>query len=231
MPQPKPKPKSRATAMWLATLLFVAAWMFVLGILVGRGTAPLKFDLDKLQKELTALKAAVKKNEERNLTTALETLKKKTELAFFETLKEKRDPERPPAGDAAITPIPDDRPAARPTEVVPPATRGTAARAGDAGTPPPAAARSTKTRRSTAGKSYAVQVASLKAARDADRLVSKLRKQRFTAYRMMARVADKGIWFRVRIGPFASHADAAAALARLKQSKMDGFVMQVPPKG
>ncbi|MGD8943588.1 MAG: hypothetical protein PVJ37_10000, partial [Desulfobacterales bacterium] len=41
-------------AGWLVLILFVCAWMFVLGVLVGRGTAPLKFDLAALQKKITA---------------------------------------------------------------------------------------------------------------------------------------------------------------------------------
>ena len=47
------------TAVWISIISFVSIWMFVLGIFVGRGTAPVKFDIEKLQKELVALKEAV----------------------------------------------------------------------------------------------------------------------------------------------------------------------------
>ena len=45
-------------AMWLLIVLFVAAWMFALGIFVGRKSVPVAFDIDKLQKELEGLKKA-----------------------------------------------------------------------------------------------------------------------------------------------------------------------------
>jgi len=48
---------------WLWTVFFVSAGMFVIGILVGRGTAPVRFDIAALQKELAALKAQALKAE------------------------------------------------------------------------------------------------------------------------------------------------------------------------
>jgi hypothetical protein len=42
-------------------VLFVAAWMFVLGVLVGRGSAPVHFDIMELQKELETLRRAREK--------------------------------------------------------------------------------------------------------------------------------------------------------------------------
>ncbi|MDQ1331796.1 MAG: hypothetical protein QG578_2066 [Thermodesulfobacteriota bacterium] len=50
---------------WFILILIVCSWMFVLGILVGRGTAPVQFDVDKLKKDLVnELKAAVEKEKE-----------------------------------------------------------------------------------------------------------------------------------------------------------------------
>ena len=34
------------------TIVFISAWMFILGVFVGRGTAPVKFDIKKLSREL-----------------------------------------------------------------------------------------------------------------------------------------------------------------------------------
>ena len=48
---------------WIGLTLFVCAWMFVLGILVGREMVPVKFDIEKLQNDLAALKEAVIKKE------------------------------------------------------------------------------------------------------------------------------------------------------------------------
>jgi hypothetical protein len=49
--------------IWIGLTLFVCAWMFVLGILVGRETVPVRFDIQKLQNELAALKETVIKKE------------------------------------------------------------------------------------------------------------------------------------------------------------------------
>ena len=47
----------RKIAGWVLLIFFLCAWMFILGILVGRGTAPLKFDIAELEKKLDASKA------------------------------------------------------------------------------------------------------------------------------------------------------------------------------
>jgi cell division septation protein DedD len=49
---------------------------------------------------------------------------------------------------------------------------------------------------------YQLQVASFRDQPDADRLVEELRKRGHRAYRQAAYVADRGLWHRVRIGPF-----------------------------
>ena len=42
----------RATTGWACFIFLVCAWMFVIGVLVGRGTAPIKFDIAGIQKML-----------------------------------------------------------------------------------------------------------------------------------------------------------------------------------
>ena len=49
---------------------------------------------------------------------------------------------------------------------------------------------------------YQLQVASFKAMSDADALVEKLRRRGHRAYRQAANVPGRGLWHRVRIGPF-----------------------------
>jgi len=51
----------------ICLVFFISAWMFVLGVLVGRGTAPVQFDIEALQKELIALKESIIKQEQENL--------------------------------------------------------------------------------------------------------------------------------------------------------------------
>jgi DedD protein len=55
---------------------------------------------------------------------------------------------------------------------------------------------------------FQLQVASFKDQADADRLVEDLRKRGHKAYRQAAYVPERGLWHRVRIGPFRSKLEA-----------------------
>lgn len=55
---------------------------------------------------------------------------------------------------------------------------------------------------------FQLQVASFKDQADADRTVEDLRKRGHRAFRQAARVPERGIWHRVRIGPFKSKLEA-----------------------
>lgn len=55
---------------------------------------------------------------------------------------------------------------------------------------------------------FQLQVASFKDQADADRLVEDLRKRGHKAYRQAAYVPERGLWYRVRIGPFRSKIEA-----------------------
>jgi hypothetical protein len=69
LPKKRKSSSSRkGLAIWICLIFFVAAWMFILGIFVGRGTAPLQFDIKKLQNELAALKEDVVKKELKRTT-------------------------------------------------------------------------------------------------------------------------------------------------------------------
>ncbi len=72
-------------------MLFISMWMFVLGILVGRGTAPVPFDIHKLQKELKHLKETTLKKEEIRFNILSDADKKNFE--FHDALK-KRTPSK-----------------------------------------------------------------------------------------------------------------------------------------
>ncbi len=65
---------------------------------------------------------------------------------------------------------------------------------------------------------FQIQVASFKSAEEADRYVEELRKRGHSAHRQPAVVPDKGLWHRVRIGPFDS-AYAADVYRRKLETK------------
>ena len=72
------------------------------------------------------------------------------------------------------------------------------------------------TKQST-GAVYTIQAASLKQAKDADRMVAELKQKGYPAYRTIGKVAQKGIWFRIRIGEYNSKAEARQTLNKLKK--------------
>ncbi len=66
---------------------------------------------------------------------------------------------------------------------------------------------------------YQLQVASYRDQSDADRLVEDLRKRGHRAFRQAAYVPDRGLWQRVRIGPFKSKFEAAEYKAKFERAE------------
>jgi DedD protein len=211
-------------------IVLIAAWMFGLGILVGRGTAPVKFDIQKLTRELENLIAAdVKKQLEPVELETAET-KTKTELEFYEELKK----------SGPVAPDPPPRSASRqPKENPPP---DTVSREED--TPPPeqkvpaATTASKKSVTKPVGQSerenprptnaaadrpldntgnVTIQAASLKDLAEADAMVKKLKDRGYPAYKTIAVVPGKGIWFRIRVGRYSSRESAGDVVGKLKK--------------
>lgn len=75
---------------------------------------------------------------------------------------------------------------------------------------------------------YVVQIASFRAEADAQTLAQKL-KPEFPAYVREVDLSEKGIWFRVLVGPLAQRDEADDAQRRIKESvKLEGFVKKAP---
>jgi len=73
---------------------------------------------------------------------------------------------------------------------------------------------------------FQLQVASFKEQADADRLVDDLRRRGHRAYRLAAEVPTRGLWQRVRIGPFRSKFEATKYKAELeKTERISPFVV------
>jgi cell division protein FtsN len=77
----------------------------------------------------------------------------------------------------------------------------------------------------TATKQYSVQVAAFNAHREATALASRLKERGFDV-----RVVGDRAPYRVRVGRYETHADAAAALARMRASRVNGIVVEAEPK-
>jgi cell division septation protein DedD len=200
----------KGTTTWICLIVFVSAWMFVLGIFVGRGTAPVKFDIENLQKELAALKEAVVKEGQERFKIGSDPASAKMELGFYEALKETR----PSALHKVKQPVrkktalPQKKAKARqPKKVEKPASSG----------------KQTKTE---AGAGFTIQVASLKDMKVAAEIAEMLKKKGYQAYTVSAKIPGRGVWHRVRIGHFKNRSDAGDILSRLKKDKYRPIVVQ-----
>ena len=213
----------RKIAGWMFLIFFLCAWMFVLGILVGRGTAPVKFDIAALEKKLEASKEG-DGGDQRKAPAPKKpvTVKDKTKLEFYEALKENKvDPDVPALQKPEVVKGKIEKPVEK---TVPQELKKKTA-------PKPAPAASSQTqkpskkrgedaavaRTNATGPVYTIQTASVKDPKDADRLVQKLKKSGYPAYRAIGKVEGKGIWFRVRIGEYKNKSEALGVIKKLKK--------------
>ena len=199
----------------ICLFFFISAWMFILGVLVGRGTAPVHFDIEVLQNELIALKESIIKQEQDKQRADAALVEKKQELDFYEALKGTKQEEelklkpqeqkiKPPAAKKA------------PTKTL--AARKNA---------PTSLKKKTAAEKSSASKgSYTVQVVSTKDSRAADQVVKKLQKKGYRAYKVKAEITGKGTWFRVRVGGFSSRSEADRMYKKLSKEGYKGMVVK-----
>ncbi len=207
--------KRKGWALWISSLLFVSIWMFVLGILVGRGTAPVPFDIHKLQNELKHLKAAALKEEEKRFKILSDPDKK--DLEFHDALKKNRPhtaAKRRVVKQGNKRSTLKQKPRATPSNRKKKTTVG-ADRAGN----------QAREKSQSGQAALTIQVASFKNKWDADRMVSKLQKSGYPAYRALGVVPGKGVWHRVRVGHFRSRQEARKTVTRLEGAKLKPIIL------
>ena len=73
---------------WIIAILFLCAWMFALGVLVGRDTAPVKFDIQQLLRSRDDSNTEDQVKEQSQPPKNSVTVKDKTKLRFYEDLPE-----------------------------------------------------------------------------------------------------------------------------------------------
>lgn len=200
--KPSKETGRKGTTTWICLILFASVWMFVLGIFVGRGTAPVKFDIENLQKELIALKQAVIKDGQERSKIGKDPASAKMELGFYEALKETSPSVRKKTvlrqKKAKFQPV---------QKVKKPAS-------------------SSKQTKAVAGAGFTIQVASLKDMKVAVELAEILKKKGYQAYTVSAKIPGKGTWHRIRIGHFKNREDIGNILSRLKKDKYRPIVIQ-----
>jgi cell division protein FtsN len=195
-------------SVWIFLIVFVSAWMFVLGVLVGRDTAPVKFDIEKLQKELVALKEAVIKKEQKLFKIDSDGVKNKTDFGFYEALKETKKDKNNGADISKkqeTKHLTKNKTVKVKKKVIPDKSK--------------IINKDKQNNLTETDEKLTIQVASLKDSKDADEMVARLKKKGYPAYRISSNIPEKGIWHRVRIGYFKDKAEADGTLNKLKKEK------------
>jgi cell division protein FtsN len=230
-------PRPRKAIFWpLMGLLALCGWVFFLGVLVGRGTAPVEFDLQALESKLQALREQLLQEQESQLQAYSEGGEPPSDLEFYEALKGAQEAprirpdtvaniERAADGAGAALGETDTgikrpradlkaKPSARSTATAPPAA------------PAPVAAPAPAKAAAPASQGpLSIQVASLQEADRADQMVQGLRAQGFAAYTSTVTIPGKGVWYRIRVGSFQRREDAAATLQGLKARGLNPIVV------
>ena len=204
---------SRGFLLGLCLLFLISGWMFVLGVLVGRGTAPVNFDIQALQNELKQLKASMIKQERRAMESDSAKAGAQAAFEFYEALKKKEQTEQFKLPEKKKTPQdPPQSPLVSQKRIS--KSNDTVKQKRDLPKIKPQAAGST-----------AVQVASTKDQASAIELVKKLKQLGYAGFRVRAVIPNKGTWYRVRVGPYRTKAEAEQMRTELLKDGFKGIVV------
>jgi cell division septation protein DedD len=214
---------------WVVVIFFVCAWMFVLGVLVGRDTSPVKFDIRKLQQKLEGYIGENQEDEQSGTKKESVVVKDRTKLEFYEALP----------GNRSDTHIPGNPPPDLVRQKIEPATRNNASEprnkseaeqarsetgpSVDASQPEKAAPQS---KTGTTDVTYMIQIAAFRNTKDADNLIAKLKARGYTSYRAIGKIPGKGIWYRVRMGDYTNKAEAQSTMEKLKKFGLKPILVQ-----
>ncbi len=211
----------------MALVLTACAWTFFLGVLVGRGTTPVKFDMEKLGQDLQALREQVQQQQTRQLEAYSSAVENKSDLDFYEDLKQSgEDPaiapnmtrslpkptvlaETPPKSEDPVATAPSGIPVIERMPGLQPKKKGAAR-------PQPAPAAASPPAATAPSGSLTLQVASLRDAETADAMAARLRREGYSVKRVSTTIPGKGRWHRVQVGRFASREQAVKTINALE---------------
>jgi len=214
---------SLSTLFWSIFLFFLLTWIFVLGILVGRGFLPgAVTTISDLRSQISKLQEMVR-NKKTDNRMALKKPTPDPKLAFYEKLSSKKDevknnqkPEKEAGSPKKTTPpkkVEDiqkrllDEQKKKDSNSIQTAKRE----------PEPL----------TSGIQYTVQIASLRDKEKAEKLINSLIDRGYQAYYYEAKVNGK-TYYRVRCGRFSDRADAGDYARKLADEEgIKGFVSRL----
>jgi hypothetical protein len=184
--------------LWLGLVFLSIVWMFALGILVGRGLSPVRFDVPKLKKELMALKQEALKRDQERFNIETDNLSGNPELDFYKTLTDKKEEARFEFAKAHEHTA---KPDVKSPEVSKP--------------------------KKTGGHGLlTIQVMSLKNAKKARQVVAHLKRKGYDAYLVTMNVPGKKAYHRVRVGHFADSSEAGRVAVRLQEDQLETMIVR-----
>ena len=86
-------PNQKRSAQWIVLILLISGWVFFLGMIVGRGTAPALFDYKKIDSEIQMLAKNFYDSRKANIDMEMDIQKTLEKLEFAKELKNKTDEE------------------------------------------------------------------------------------------------------------------------------------------
>ncbi len=212
--------------------VFAAAWMFFLGILVGRGNAPVKFDTQKFQKRLEVIA--------HDFGAKKEKVSDKLDLKFYDVLKKSEieadaDPDKNsregetdeilPRKEALTDSTPDKK-----TSKKRETFKKGKIKISEKNRPEIKKSTQKKEKKPTASRKaskgrYTVQIAAYKNFKDAVTQMSILEEKGISSYRVTWHKNGE-TWYRVRSGAFADFEKAAAFKRKLDKMKIDSMIIK-----
>jgi len=211
----------REAILWLSIAFLALVWMFTLGVIVGRGLSPVSFDIDKLNKDLVALKKEFLKKEEKRKHVA-EVPPDKMHFDFYDALSDKK--EEALAESWAKAREEPAEPSAKHESSSQPQSK--TVKKGPTKQDLGQRAELSSTQQETTQASFTVQVASLTDSTKAKELVSSLKERGFKAYTVTVQVPDKGTYHRVRVGHFKDRHEAKQIVAKLRDDELEPIIIR-----
>ena len=246
----KPKTYSvtrKGLALWCCVFLLVGGWLFLLGILVGRGLVPKPFELNAFERELetqraeeiSIAQARLEQDAQEGLPTEplrIEDLRQPqvdTEVRAVRRegvigpdgrrLKKRRVPPKPTPLGKAQRP---DRSAGSASAAASTAPATAVKATGPSAKKAPTASGGVESALAGMQAKFTLQVASVREQAAAARIVKSLKQAGHPAYQTTSTPGSNGIWYRVRVGAYKTRKAAEAALAKFKSSRYKPIVIQ-----
>ncbi len=216
----------RKLLFWSGVVFLAMAWMFTLGVLVGRGLSPVRFDVKKLKKELIAMKEKALKTDQTHSEIETDNLSEDPELGFYEVLIDRKKeirrkieaPKLRPAKPEAK--LPETSEAGTTDKNEKPYVKLAEVHKGRARLDKVLTMETAMTDVPAGERPLTIQVASLQDPEEASEMVSLLKRKGYEAYSVAMSLPEKGTYHRVRVGHFVDSSKASRVAASLKR---EGF--------